>query len=243
MPTTRVSQAPLQVGVQGVGSAASAVTQVVTEVLFDTSPPPTDVHVTQIAIEVLFSNHIPPSPLANPQTPKLYFPVPNQFDCCLAAEEDYYRGFKRSLARIACPTIEDWDGRSLPSLGREFFIQRSIVTPTTISGDNTVLSFTLGPGYHGMIYGLVFAYTGTGFTNGSGDLLFRLQVGRAWARNLGAAQNTLGAPGSPFPMADYLDITQNQNVQVLVNVPNTSGLIQIGTSRIVCGVQGWTYPI
>ena len=131
----------------------------------------------------------------------------------------------------------------MPGLGREFFYQSAIVTPTTLSGDNIVVSFTLGPGYQGMIYGLVFYYTGTGLVNGSGDILWRLQIGRAWAKNLGAVRNSLGAPGSPFPLTDYLDITQNQNVQVLVNVPNTSGLIQIGTSRIVCGVQGWTYPI
>jgi hypothetical protein len=46
-----------------------------------------------------------------------------------------------------------------------------------------------------------------------------------------------------MPISDAINLRAGQRVQIIVNVPNTSGLIQVGTSRIVVGLQGWLYPV
>ena len=52
----------------------------------------------------------------------------------------------------------------------------------------------------------------------------------------------LGTPGQCLQLTDYIKLKSNQLVQVWVNVPNTSGGIQVGMSRILATLQGWYYP-
>lgn len=199
--------------------------------------------VTELFLEIFYS----PSTVVVTQTPsggghhKVYIPTPNCWDCLLALDAHRYR--RLDLHPPECPSIEDWDGRTIPAVGEEFFLTQAITTPPTISGDNVVVQFTPGPGQQAILYGLVCWYTGTGFVPGSGDIIWRLKVGRAWARNRGKILTPQGSPGGPWPVQDYFYVGEGQPITLYVNVPNSSGAIQIGGSYILCSLQGWTFPV
>jgi hypothetical protein len=216
------------------------VTEAFTEVFHS---PVASGRVTEAFLEVFYSPGPPivaTAPITTSSGYRLYTAKPNAYDCCLWREEQQHR--KLDLKRQTCPMIEDWDGRTIPGLGLEFFASASVLTPAPGAGNVQVLTWTPGPGQHGMIYGIVFWYTGTGFVPGSGDIFWRLKVGRAWAQGLGNVSVPLGAPGAPWGIQDYIPVEQGQTAQVIVQVPNLSGNIQVGTSRILAQLLGWTYP-
>ncbi len=125
---------------------------------------------------------------------------------------------------------------------RQFFERGSIVTPTTVSGNNVVVEFRVPMGYHGVILGYYALYGGTGFVQGSGDIIWRLKIGGRWEHNFGQLLFSIGSFANPLPVQQSMWLESGQLITMYVNVPNTSGLIQIGTSRILCGLQGWFYP-
>lgn len=171
---------------------------------------------------------------------------PNFYDCCL----DQFRVFVESqLPKIqpsahACELVEMPGGYMMPAEGREWFEQVSIITPAiNPAPGQLVLDFRCPVGYDGIIYGVTNLYLGAGFVQGSGDLIWRVQVGEGWARNMGEMLYSLGAVGQPFPLADQIQVRSSQRVRMFVQTVNASGLIQVGVARMVMGLQGWWYPV
>lgn len=189
---------------------------------------------------------------------------PNQYDRALMAEmrtvQAWLSGRGRELLGVnrglsglgglGAPTQAGWNQtRSLDTyrrgsrgLEREFFERGSVVTPGP-GVDVVVVDWTVPVGYEARIYAYYCIYTGTGFVQGSGDILWGLRAGLNWVRNMGGLLYAVGSLANPFPVQDYVAARASQRVVFQVNVPNLSGLIQVGTSRILCGVQGWLYPI
>ena len=235
---SRVTVAMLEVTYSPTGSTDSRVTTAFLEAGYS---PVANSRVTEAFLEIFFTPAVAAAGAVagGGGHHKVYIPTPNRYDCCLWGDQEMLRRLK--LLPPSCPTIEDWDGRTIPSVGDEFFVTRSIVTPAP-GADNVVLQFRPGPGQQGIVYGIVFWYTGTGFVPGSGDIIWRLQAGRVWARNFGSVSVPLGAPGGPWPIQDYIPIRPGQTFTISVNVPNLSGLIQVGASQILCSLQGWTWP-
>ena len=132
----------------------------------------------------------------------------------------------------------------MPDGGVEFYERGSIITPIALPTPTTVLQFTEPTGYLGIVYGVLLHYTGTGFVEGSGDIIWRVMVGNAWAApGLGNCLFSLGTVGQCLSLTDYIATNSNQRISVGVQVPNTSGNIQVGASRILATLQGWYYPI
>lgn len=180
-------------------------------------------------------------PLA-PWPPDYQFP--NMYDCCLQKFKELIRAHPLQDPTRCIVCHEHPDGLKLPYEAREFWETSSIVTPAYNPAVQVqVVRFQVPSGWSGMIYGLTFQYTGTGFEEGSGDIVWRLKVGQAWARDLGNSLTTLGTVGQCFPLNDYISLVERQYVTVYVQVPNLSGNIQVGASRILATVQGWYYPI
>jgi hypothetical protein len=105
-----------------------------------------------------------------------------------------------------------------------------------------VVDLVVPLGYDGVIRGNAHWYSGPGFVDGSGDILWRLQVGRVYARHLGNMAVTLGRPQQTHPIRDGIWLRTLEPVRYIVNVPNLSGGILIGASRIVCVIEGWFLP-
>jgi hypothetical protein len=132
--------------------------------------------------------------------------------------------------------------RGSRGLEREFFERGSVITPGP-GVDVAVVDWTVPTGYEARIYAYYCIYTGTGFVQGSGDIVWGLRAGLNWVRNMGGLLYSVGSLASPFPVQDYVAAKANQRIIFQVSVPNLSGTIQVGTSRILCGVQGWLFPV
>jgi len=168
----------------------------------------------------------------------------NDYDRCLLVNKRAVRKF-RWQDQTRCIVWHDMDelGR-MPDGGLEFYERGSIVTPAPAPTDTVVMEFTVPTGYLGIIYGVLFHYTGTGFEDGGGDIVWRMKVGNGWAaQGLGNCLFQLGTVGQCLSLTDYIAVNSNQRVQALVQVPNLSGNIQVGASRILATIQGWYYPL
>jgi hypothetical protein len=159
------------------------------------------------------------------------------------------RGEGRGMAGLGTMASDVQQVRSLDTyrrgsrgLEREFFERGNIITPGP-GPDVVVVDWEIPVGYVARIYAYYCIYTGTGFVQGSGDIVWGLRVGWPWARNMGGLLFAMGALANPFPVGDYIQARAGERVQFVVNVPNISGLIQVGLSRILCGVQGWLFPM
>jgi hypothetical protein len=193
-----------------------------------------------------------PQPIGNPPpTPPGGSPIwppewrtENAFDRCLASFRHRARGVCME-AESRCIVWHDMDelGR-MPDGGIEFYERGSIITPAPAPLPTLITQFTVPSGYLGILYGILLHYTGTGFVDGSGDIAWRVKVGNGWAsKGLGDCLFQLGTVGQCLNLTDYIAVNSGQTVQVLVQVPNLSGNIQVGASRILATLQGWYYPL
>ena len=164
---------------------------------------------------------------------------PNGYDCCLFKFADFVRGFGL-LDDLRCPLTRPRPDGAMPEQAVEFWENNSIVTP--VPGEVLVHEFVVPTGYRGLLYGIVLWYTGTGFVPGSGDIVWRVRVGQAWARDLGNCLYALGTPSGTFQITDFIPLESQQKVRVTVDVPNGSGSIQVGASRVLATLQGWYAP-
>lgn len=170
------------------------------------------------------------------------FRIPNWYDKCLEAFKCKVQRHPFQDASRCVDMVELWDGSRAPTGMIEFWKPGRIVTPAPGS-DYLVAEFTVPTGFAGMLYGIHLGYTGTGFVEGSGDILWRVMIGNAWAaKGLGQVTTQLGTPYQCLQLTDYIKVKSNQTIRVLVNVPNLSGLIQVGASKILSTLQGWYFP-
>ncbi len=123
--------------------------------------------------------------------------------------------------------------------GTRFYKQVVIPCPIAAAGDVIALNFTVPVGYDSVITGIIASYLGTGFFEGSGDLVFRIKLNRRYAKDLGRITTSLGTLQTPYPtqvLAGSLS-----NVQFIVAAPNGSGSVLPGTP-IAMTLFGWFYP-
>jgi hypothetical protein len=136
----------------------------------------------------------------------------------------------------------DEDRGAIPPQATPFRKAKGIVTPTTASGDNVVVSFRVPYGFDGLLSGFYFAYSGAGFAQGSGDIIWRIQRNQYYLKDLSNLPYLLGDPVNPVPMTQGQILTSGQLVQAIVNIPNLSGMIQIGNSTVYAGLLGFWWP-
>lgn len=171
----------------------------------------------------------------------------NDWDWCLLREE-------LRLREICFPpmcnipeeyrNLLPWDDTfgAIPPQAVPFLRPKGLLTPTPAAGDQVVVSFSLPRGYDGILSGIYQFYTGTGFINGSGDILWRIQLNQRYVKDLSNNPFSLGSPQYPFPMTEGQLLLAGQTVRYIVNVPNLSGQIQVGNSQIVCCLLGFAWP-
>jgi hypothetical protein len=117
-----------------------------------------------------------------------------------------------------------------------------ILTPAPAAGDQTIFEYRVPLGYDGLITGIFHFYTGGGFIEGSGDILWRVQLTQRYLENLGNIEFSLGSPVSPLPLTQGQIVLSGRTIRYIVNVPNLSGLIQVGQSQIAAGLTGFLWP-
>jgi hypothetical protein len=202
------------------------------------------------SIEIL-SNTVQPAPVGGHP-----FGAPgcnrrNEWDYCMLQEA-------RKLRHIKFPPLctipeeyrcrnqwawgDDFGLNAIPVGAVPFNRRGSILTPDPADGDQQVISLLCPTGYDGLIQGAYWFYTGTGFEQGGGDIVWRVQLNLRYLRDLGNTPYALGSIESPMPLTEGQVVLSGQRARVLVNVPNLSGTIQIGASNTVAGLIGFFWP-
>ena len=170
------------------------------------------------------------------------------YDWCLYKEMDRWR---RIHVQMPCSVPRDlWDAlpwseeqASLPALARSFRPVSGIITPAPAAGDTPVITLHVPHGWDAILAGFYWRYNGLNFIEGSGDIFWRIRINQRFVKDLGNVGFTLGSPATPMPMTEGGQLLQTrQTVQILVNVPNISGTIQVGASRITAGLFGFFWP-
>ena len=182
--------------------------------------------------------------------------TPNGWDNAIARESALWtwiaaHGGLKSCCRIpelGAPVYVTPPFLEMPSNGiaeRQIFPQPLAFFQTGVGGAFTGVDTIIGQwvvprGYDGAITHVLFVYTGDGFDQGSGNIVWRVKVGQRYAKNLGNATFTYGdlntallVPGQSIPLIS------GQTVQLIVNIPVGS---PINGGSIIGGTLGWTYP-
>ena len=107
--------------------------------------------------------------------------------------------------------------------------------------DVVIGQFTVDNGYDGVLNRFVVQFTGDGFQDFSGNIVWRLKVANRYARNLGNVTNSYGNFQTAFsvPLQDNIRLVSQQTVYLIANVPASS---PISSGVIAAGVFGWQYP-
>jgi hypothetical protein len=93
------------------------------------------------------------------------------------------------------------------------------------------------------MWGILTAYTGTGFVQGSGDIQFRFKNNNRWIKGLGNLTLSLGSlSGDFFPLHEHERIFTGQYLSCYVSL-GTGALGRLSGGKILMGMNGWTYPI
>lgn len=171
----------------------------------------------------------------------------NFFDWCMFHEAIKYRKIKFPPAcpippewRNWLPWDDDFGANAVPPGAVPLKRVGSIVTP--VPGDVQVASVPVPHGYDGLLAGIFQEYTGQGFDPGSGDIAWRIQLNQRYLEDLGNMLFPLGSSISPAPMTEGQILLSGQTLRYIVDVPNLSGNIQVGGSRIVVGLYGFFWP-
>jgi hypothetical protein len=169
-----------------------------------------------------------------------------QFNMCLDAEKALWEAIQRMGGLLAiCPgrkwTEPPWV--RMPTQGKRFSKISSIPLPPANGTDTLVTSFRVPLGYDGCIVTPVFTTDGTiGFTQGSGDLTWRLQLNQRYQKDFGAVTTYLGSMTTPYAInVGQIILQSDQLVQMFVNRSIASaGTISGG--RVICAAFGWYWP-
>ena len=181
--------------------------------------------------------------------------VPNMWDGALknrAALWNYIaaHGGLKSCCRIPELGAPIWDSPpwiTMPSQGEKFeemFGQpiSAFQSGGLFTGLDVILGeFVVPNGYDGAVNRFVTQFTGTGFGNFQGNIIWRLKIGNRFARNLGAIQNTFGSFEAAFsvPGTDNIRLVSQQTITLLANIPAGS---PVADGYVAAGCFGWFYP-
>ena len=179
----------------------------------------------------------------------------NPWDDCLDAEyKDFVDIFNAGIPSRKLYPSPPWV--TMPPEGRRF---RPIsVAPLTQfqtlgvfnATDTVVLQMRVPLGYDGVISDVVCQFTGQGFNEGSGDIVWRLAAdylplgagltGGRYLRDMGNLLVSLGSLTQPSPVPrGGLRIYSWDLVTFFANI---SAAATAANGNIICSVAGWTWP-
>jgi len=97
-----------------------------------------------------------------------------------------------------------------------FDFQGAIAHPAVGSGDQVILSFTVPPGHDGVIKRISCNFSGPGFVQGSGTLVWRILANGAAIKGYDNILTELGNEQTPRP-TDGILVYEGQLIQLVVS--------------------------
>lgn len=116
-----------------------------------------------------------------------------------------------------------------------------IALPAAPSGDVSIFNFQVPDGRNGIITKVSNVYIGPGFTEGSGDLTWRILIdggGPPGLNTYGAILGSLGAMASPTEIPGGFRIFEHQVVNFVVN----NAVLPAGGAYVAARLMGYLYP-
>jgi len=175
----------------------------------------------------------------------------NKFDQQIEREMRHWQwiaehGGLKSCCRIpelGAPVYDQPPWLVMPSQGQVLQELFNVATSSvTFNGIDQVIGQIRVPiGYDGVITKVVSTFTGNGFNDGSGDIIWRVKAGERFLRNLGNIVNTYGSFQNSWavPALNGNRVWSGQYITVFINVPSGS---PIAGGVIQAGLFGWFYP-
>ena len=166
----------------------------------------------------------------------------NVWDWCLENDKRLWSSVdwsRRGCIPVKCWRLEDNPLHAIPEQGREFHKFGMIPLPLTFGVDTQILRFQVPTGYSGVVYGVLCKYTGGGYVNGSGDLLWRFRVNQRWIKSLQAVPTELGDYSGYAQLDEYFKLSSGQTVRAYGWVDPATGLVG---GSMIAALQGWYFP-
>ena len=115
-----------------------------------------------------------------------------------------------------------------------------------IGSSATIITYVVPPGRNGVINKIACNFVGGGWTEGSGDILWRVLVDGTpppGATSYNAILASLGSPASPTGVAGFR-IFENQVLTLVAfnNPLGASGGVVVAGQRVGARFAGWNYP-
>lgn len=134
----------------------------------------------------------------------------------------------------------------MPRGGLPFDEFDSIVTPAANGTETLVLSFEVPFGYDGIILSHTNVFTGPGFTEGSGNLVWRIRIGNPSLqgrpqRNYQNITTTRGDLTEGRTVYGGMSLSSGDFAQYSVTHAVLSPIVPAGT-RIICNLAGFYWP-
>ncbi len=156
---------------------------------------------------------------------------------------------------------EDGDGRPLPWSAAAPWVEMpeggvpydafGVIATPVAGAPETIVTFLDGPfivpvGMDGVIHYVSNLFTGPGFNQGSGDLVWRLRIGAPGlagrpVRNYSNIRTTLGSLETARIVPGGLLIRSTEEVTYTITHSAASPIVPAGT-RIIVSISGWLWP-
>ena len=173
---------------------------------------------------------------------------PNAWNHCLDEEVAIWN---QVIARGGLEDTCGWNKRrryekrpwhEMPVEGERLLVPASIPLPADDGADNLVLEYRMPVGWDGVIQHLSCRYTGTGFVDYSGDILWRLKVGERWIPGFEAVPTQLNELTKSYvDVGAYTRLLSLQFVRVYAAVAVGAAATLAG-GRIAAAITGYKYP-
>lgn len=123
---------------------------------------------------------------------------------------------------------------------REPFYKQGAIALPAVGATAAIVQFLVPPGRNGFLWKVAVDYVGTGFTEGSGQIIYRIFRNAALTRAVKGFNNltaSMGAVNQPLEIP-AVQIYENETISMAVS--NVS--LVVGGAQLVAVLHGYTYP-
>jgi hypothetical protein len=135
-----------------------------------------------------------------------------------------------------------------PDAIRLNYIGNAVTTSLTANVPNIVMQYPVPFGFEGIVnehVNLFQPQTGPGYQDGSGDLIWRIEVNQyllTYYTNVNTSMGSLAQSGGVRNGGGFR-IKSNQTITYSV-IPTVAALGTLDpVGQVICGIRGWIYPI
>lgn len=131
---------------------------------------------------------------------------------------------------------------TMPDTGQPLHFAQAIATPAYGVDDTEVISFYVPDGWIAIIKGVYNDYGNTSLQEGSGDLIWRIDVDGFYPPGFDNITTRLGSTQFPRPLNGAIIALSGQKVRYTVSVSATATIPIGNTALITCGFDGYLVP-